>query len=197
MAANDFAQISEDGHTLVVSQLLKLNPARQKNILRFWLKRLRLPAPDTIKLKQLQRDLLHCSMDAQPKIAWMGVEVRRYQDHLYAMPPLLPHDPSLILHWEDIRQPLPLPANLGTLHLSELTQQGLVIPHNTDVTIRFRQGGEICHPVNRQGSHPLKKLFQELNVPPWRRDRIPLIYCDQQLAAVVGYCIVKNYYSRL
>jgi tRNA(Ile)-lysidine synthetase-like protein len=39
----------------------------------------------------------------------------------------------------------------------------------------------------RPHRHELKKLFQQWQVPPWERDRVPLIYIEDELVAVVGY----------
>jgi tRNA(Ile)-lysidine synthase len=39
----------------------------------------------------------------------------------------------------------------------------------------------------------LKKLFQEWRVPPWQRGQVPLIYVDDDLAAVVGYCVCEPF----
>ena len=50
--------------------------------------------------------------------------------------------------------------------------------------MRFRRGGERCQPVGREHSNSLKKLLQEYALEPWWRERIPLLYIDQQLVAV-------------
>jgi tRNA(Ile)-lysidine synthase len=52
------------------------------------------------------------------------------------------------------------------------------------LTIRFRRGGERFHPHGRCRSQALKKLLQEAGIPPWERERLPLLYCGEQLAAV-------------
>jgi tRNA(Ile)-lysidine synthase len=63
-----------------------------------------------------------------------------------------------------------------------------------NVEIRFRRGGEkICLP-GRQGHHSLKNLFQEAGIPPWERDRVPLIYLDDRLAAVGDKWISAAFY---
>ena len=61
------------------------------------------------------------------------------------------------------------------------------------LNIRFRKGGEIFHPVGRRHSQRLKKLLQEANVPPWDRESIPLIYFKDELIAVVGLWVCKQY----
>jgi tRNA(Ile)-lysidine synthase len=41
--------------------------------------------------------------------------------------------------------------------------------------------------------HALKKLFQEQGVPPWLRERTPLIYVHDQLAAVGEMLISQQF----
>jgi tRNA(ile)-lysidine synthase len=33
----------------------------------------------------------------------------------------------------------------------------------------------------------MKKIWQELSVPPWQRNRIPLIFYDRTLQSAVGF----------
>jgi TilS substrate C-terminal domain len=39
----------------------------------------------------------------------------------------------------------------------------------------------------------LKNLLQEHHVPPWQRDRLPLLYCDDDLVCVPGVVIAAEY----
>ena len=52
------------------------------------------------------------------------------------------------------------------------------------LTVRFRRGGERFRPVGRRHSQELKKLLQEAGLPPWERDRLPLLYANEALLAV-------------
>jgi tRNA(Ile)-lysidine synthase len=54
------------------------------------------------------------------------------------------------------------------------------------VTVRLRRGGERLRLDHRRPRRTLKNLFQERGVPPWRRDRLPLVYCGESLVAVPG-----------
>nr|NIR59936.1 tRNA lysidine(34) synthetase TilS [Gammaproteobacteria bacterium] len=54
------------------------------------------------------------------------------------------------------------------------------------IEIRFRQGGERFRPAGRRHSTTLKRLLQGTAMPPWLRDRVPLVYVDDELAAVAG-----------
>jgi tRNA(Ile)-lysidine synthase len=52
------------------------------------------------------------------------------------------------------------------------------------ISVRFRQGGERIHLAGHKHHSHLKKLLQAANIPPWQRDRIPLIYFDNRLIMI-------------
>ena len=58
-----------------------------------------------------------------------------------------------------------------------------------DIKVKFREGGEVCRLNGRFGAYKLKKLFQEWGVPPWERNRIPLLVSGNNLLMIVGYAI--------
>lgn len=196
LAQDDLQQVyCKEEKVLSIKKLLLLSESRQKYVVREWLQRLHFPLPSEIKLRQILHEVLLCAPDAKPKIEWQGTEIRRYQDKLYALAPLPLHDANWSSVW-DIKMPLVLPNNLGELSAKITVGDGLLLASEQPLMVRFRQGGERCRPVGRSGSHPLKKLFQEWQVPPWLRDRIPLIYVGDQLAAVAGYCVCENYAAK-
>ena len=163
-----------DGDILAVAQLAALPPGRQRAVLRQWLSMRGLPLPDRRRLHELQRQVTTASQDRQPLCTWAGVEVRCWRGGLYAGPAIHPLPGGTRLTWggSDV---LALPAGLGTLELHGATPPGRL-------EVRFREGGETCA---RGGCHrPLKKLLQELSVPPWLRARVPLVHLDGELAAV-------------
>lgn len=180
--------------TLSVGELLKLDDARQRNALRRWFKTLGLPAPWAAHLQRIQGDVLVAAEDSTPCVRWAGAEVRRYRDLMYAMPPLPAHDANAVLAW-DLDQPLILPDSNGKLIAHSVTGDGLKasLCRASTISVRFRQGGERCRPAGRGHTHILKKLLQEQGIPPWQRDRIPLIYVGDQLAAVAGLWVCEPF----
>ena len=54
------------------------------------------------------------------------------------------------------------------------------------VTIRFRQGGERLRPDCNRPRRSLKNLLREATLPPWERERLPLIFSGERLACVPG-----------
>jgi tRNA(Ile)-lysidine synthase len=52
------------------------------------------------------------------------------------------------------------------------------------VTVRSRAGGERLQPDARRPRRSLKNLLQESAIPPWERERLPLVYCGEHLVCV-------------
>src|SRR5258706_870924 len=48
--------------------------------------------------------------------------------------------------------------------------------------VRLRSGGERLKPDAKRPSRTLKNLFQEAGVPPWERERMPRLFCGEELA---------------
>lgn len=197
-AAADLAQAAPDRpDRLSISSLQTLPEPRQRNLVRYWLRQLQLPTPDSRQLHQLLHDVLTAGRDRQPCSRWPGAEVRRHRDGLYAMPPLQPHAAGQTVNWRreaSTWPPLILPG-MGTLHLEPAIGSGLrseVLAADV-LLVRFRQGGERFRPVGRPHSQELKKLLQETDIPPWERDRLPLLYTGRTLLAVVGLGIAADH----
>ncbi len=161
------------GIQLPISTLLTLDPPRQRNVIRHWLQTNDFPLPSTNKLDQILQTMLHSRHDATPLVTWSGVEVRRYQQHLYVMSPLPPHDPSWQHVW-DVQNDLVLPANIGVLKANDYR----ALAAGSPLTIQFRQGGEKVKRLGHAHHHCLKNLLQQAGIPPWLRDRIPLIFLN-------------------
>ncbi|MEJ2479240.1 MAG: tRNA lysidine(34) synthetase TilS [Acidihalobacter sp.] len=181
------ASAGEPG-TLSVAALRTLTRARLHNALRVWLADKNLPVPNAARLEQVRGRVLHASVDAQPHLRWPGGELRRYRDALYAMPPLPPHDPAQVIAWDRFDEPLDIPALGRELSVAELRSDlDALRCAGEPVNIRFRRGGERCRVRGKAHSRALKTLLQEAGVPPWERDRIPLLYVGERLQEVIGY----------
>lgn len=192
LGAQDIAaQQSAERDTLSVAQLNALQPARRRNVLRRWLAQCGLSMPSQTQLAAIENDVLLARWDATPTVTWPGACVRRYRDGLYATAPPTAHDPVWQAPWP-MYLPLTLPSGLGALQVDHVHGRGLKtrVCRTENITVRFRRGGEQCRPVGSAHTRELKNLFQEWGVPPWERDRIPLLYVGEQLAHVVGrvYC---------
>ncbi len=181
--------------TLRLDLLLTLSPERQRNLLRRWFGRMGLPLPTTAHLDRVVQDVMGADVDRTPLVRWEGAEVRRYRDRLFAMPPLAPATPDATLCWP-LEETLLLPD--GRLSAERVAGQGIKVPAGTPgvAEVRFRHGGERCRPAGRLHSHSLKKLLQERGVPPWVRQRLPLVYVAGELAAVADLWVCEPLAAR-
>ena len=185
------------GDRLPVSAIAELSEPRQRNLLRRWLRRLQLPVPDARQVRHIIHDLLTAGPDRQPCVCWPGGQVRRYRATLYAMPPLARHDPDQCWVWRPEAEGWPalkMPG-IGELRLQTTVGGGLSAAALTGaaLTVRFRQGGERFRLAGRGHRQELKKLLQEAGIPPWCRDRLPLLYQDDELLAVVGLGVAAGW----
>lgn len=190
LAGIDAGQIDcEDSSCSVpLDQLSALSIARQRNLLRFLLRRWQFALPSYQKLEELRAVMFSARVDGQPEICWDSVIARRYQNRLY-LTSAVPEQT------QPARQPLNPPPHKTVLeHGFEISWQ----PSATGIDKRFqaellyvdyRQGGEQFKPAGAPHHKPLKHWFQIWQVPPWLRQRIPLIYSDAKLLAVVGYAV--------
>jgi tRNA(Ile)-lysidine synthase len=54
------------------------------------------------------------------------------------------------------------------------------------LTLRSRRRGDRFHPFGRPGTKRLKAFLIDLKIPRWRRDRLPLLVVNGEIAWVVG-----------
>jgi tRNA(Ile)-lysidine synthase len=177
--------IGTSADKLAIERLGSLSEERQRNLLRFAIRRCGLPAPPATRLRQITTELIPAREDAQPLVSWPGAEVRRYRDKLYLLADVPdaggPGARTLRAdgNWLDLgigRGQLRLKAGVDGGIAGSAVEGGLAL--------RFRQGGEAFRPIGRQRTHKLKKLLQEDGVVPWMRERIPLFYSGDELVAV-------------
>jgi len=64
------------------------------------------------------------------------------------------------------------------------------------VTVRLRSGRERLQPDPRRPRRTLKNLFQEAGVPPWERERLPLLFCGDDLVWAPGLGVDARFHAR-
>lgn len=186
VANEDLNCLQEDGrdkNKLSIAAFKKLSKPRQKLVLRYWIKHQGYLAPSNKKIDHFFSDVLSAQADAAPVLAWQGVELRRYQDHIYIMSPLVEHNKEQVINW-NLVQEMSIPEL--DINIEPESVKPFLGDSMGTVTIRFRMGGERIF-IPQKGKHvTLKKLFQEKGVPPWERSRIPLVYVDETLVYIHG-----------
>ncbi|MCB1857108.1 MAG: tRNA lysidine(34) synthetase TilS [Gammaproteobacteria bacterium] len=179
--------------SLAIPGLSELPMPEIRVILRHWIKSLGFLVPDAGRIDEMIRETTLAAPDRHPLIRWPGAEVRRYRRRLFIRPPLPAFDNRTVLPWNG-ELPLQLPASLGQLHAVSDTKG--IMPsfwQSAAIDVRFRHKGESLRVAGRNNSRSFKKLFQEHGVPPWLRDRIPLVYLDGKLAAIADLCTLEPF----
>ena len=156
------------------------------------LARRRLPMAGASHLDKILEEVVGARKDAEPLVRWPGAEVRRYRDALYASMPLPAHDAARVVAWEP---PGTLELAHGALEAVPAEGRGVSVEccRGARLEVRFRRGGERFRPAGRRHSTTLKKLLQVSGVPPWLRERIPLLYVDGEFAAVAGLSVAHAF----
>lgn len=194
IAAVDLAAVTiQQTNAVSVSGLRQLDSVRLYNVLRYWIASSDFDRPRRSVLQEIIGNVLPAATDASPVVLWGGTEIRRYRDCLYLLRTVDDHHYTQMYAWDGV-QPLLLEKLGIELKLQQQTGAGLSREDiSRGLSVRFRQGGENIRPHGRQHSHSLKKLMQEAAIPPWQRNRIPLIYVGSELACVCGYWIAAGF----
>lgn len=152
-------------------------------MLRAFLKERGLRAPSEAKLVEMLKQL----GSASAAIPHDGVVFRRYREKIFLVKQETKSPAFKPQTWNGEAK-LSLPALGGELRFRRVSGQGIdsSLLQTHDFHVRLRSGGERLRPDARRPSRTLKNLFQEAGVPPWERERLPLLYCDGRLAWAPG-----------
>ena len=188
VAEQDLREMSNDQGRLRVPALCNLSTARQRQLLRYWLQQLGLAEPGWNQLQQLVEQVL-VQEEGGGNLQLADCCVQVYNNELYALRDLPAIEGNGFEKIDIQPQARLLPGN-GYLDFQQLQGQGLS-PHCNELELRYRQGGESISLPGRPNK-TLKKLFQESVIPPWLRDRIPLLFHHGELICVPGLGIAET-----
>ncbi|NOQ63185.1 MAG: tRNA lysidine(34) synthetase TilS [Methyloprofundus sp.] len=194
--AQMLALYQAETQSLAIPALLQHEFLNQQWIIREWLAYLAKRMPTQKIMQAILNEVLLAQADANPVVQHDGDRIQRYRDALYLVPQQVKFDLQQVIIWQDKNSPLSLPNNQQLIAVE--AQQGIAkhFWQQGRVEVRYRQGGEKIALFNRTGRHSLKKLYQEAGIAPWLRDAMPLLYIDDQLAAIAGYWVSADFYAQ-
>ena len=165
-----------------VDALQFLSSERAKNLVRWWLAQQDVVMPSKERLNEMLAQLREAKSDAKLKIQLGDVLVRRYQGFIYLEREQ--QNPPISLSWQG-ESSLRMPDGSQLIFEKKLGQ-GLALERLGGHKLRIanRAGGERFKPDLNRPTRTLKYLLQEINMPPWQRERLPLVYLDDALAVV-------------
>ncbi len=190
LAEQDLKSIEAEQASLSCARLELLSTSRLRNVLRCWLKKYGKDEPGWNLLQPITQQAF------QERHAGILLETQHYRLQIFA-------DSLHILSraWEQnlpdamtlhlrANTKVPFGSN-GVLSMQSGRGNGITKDVNA-LEVRLREGGEKIHLPGRPRK-ALKKLFQEKQVPPWLRERTPLLYADGTLICVPGIGIADGY----
>lgn len=207
LAAQDLESIGTGSRAVVqIDKLLLLSDSRRRNVLRYWLAQLKLPELGWNRLHQLANEVLLASDSAS--LDATGFQLSRYKGCLYALRELqdIPaQENAKNLLWDfggfaEFEHPVSAPPSLllpnnGSLTAKVKEGPGLAVTNCSQLQIRYRQGGESCRLAGRPNKS-LKKILQEYEIEPWFRNRVPLLYQQEQLVCIPGIGVSEEFATK-
>lgn len=193
LAQQDGACALQDD-SLQVESLRLLSSPRAKNLLRYFLYTQHAPMPQAAQLDDMLRQLCEAREDASVCVEFGAWQVRRFQDRCYVSPIMGEFEPNFASVWRGEAE-LVWPPLGRCLRFTQARGQGLSRAklQRAPVMLRLRRGGESLRPHPNASTRSLKNLLQEHLIPPWQRERWPLLYCGDDLVCVAGVDIQAEY----
>ena len=194
LAAEDLSQMTTDTQSVIRREkLMALSEPRRRNLLRYWLASLSVKELGWNQLQRLSNEVV-CS--AEGLFQSEDLHLVCFREHVYALAaeklaPDLGETSFAGAAALSASGEFTLPNN-GCLRLSEKLGAGVKRESLDSLAIRYRQGGESCRLLGRP-SKSLKKILQEIDTPPWIRNRIPLLFEGERLVCIPGVGVAEEY----
>lgn len=174
---------------LSLDALPELNAAVAARRLRDWLRLAGCRAPDRAALEEFLRQLRHAAPDAAPRLDTGSYALQRYAGAVYLLPDFpcdAPARPIPLAPGESVAVP-------GVGHVSLVpASEGIFLGAGDAPHLQWRRGGERCRLPGRRGSVSLKNYLRERELPPWWRDRVPLLWLGDELLAVGDLAVCES-----
>lgn len=149
--------------TLPIAVLDQCAPTLKNWLLRAWIKKISTVILSKKKLQLIIDEMIQAGTDKNPQLKIAHFILRRYAGALW-----LTQTPTQETLQKNIQHCL------------------TVVSAESNLPI------EILHVQYREKGHALKKLLHTWRVPPWARNDVPLVYCNDQLISV-GTQLLKRF----
>lgn len=194
IAAELFGLVHQaDNNTLDIDQLCRFDHKRRQLIIRHWFQTMSLKMPSQAFLAELFDHVIGAGITSSPMLLGQGCQFRRYRNRLYCLQDKDAEN-LLCLDWPQDAKSVKIGKHMTLTRVISTAGIPEAIWRQSKVCVKFRSGGELIALPGRRGHHRLKNLYQEIGIPPWERDAMPLIYLDERLAAVADLWISAEFY---
>jgi tRNA(Ile)-lysidine synthase len=188
LAAQDIA-LCADGACLDLQQVRQLSGERIDNLLRYWFGLHHLRMPSSAWLSEMRQQLLEAKADAQLCVTHPDCHIRRHRNRVF----LTPRDDAdrseiepQTFRWSGEAE-MRFPQFGGVLHF-EQAEQGIAADwlRAQPLQIQYRSGGERLKLALNRPTKSVKYHYQAFDVPPWERERLPLVSSGKQILFAAG-----------
>jgi tRNA(Ile)-lysidine synthase len=183
---------------LSASALTALSAPRQRNLLRYWMRVNGIEMPDEKKMEELRALAGGKFRAGHARVAYHDGQMGRFHDGLFLLPRFTSL-PAGEFSWTT-QTALALPGS-GTQLRVDAGKPGASTAlcetlRGRKLTVRLRRGGELLRLPGHKHRHSLKNLLHDIGMPPWWRERAPLVYADGELAAVANVAVGAGFMSK-
>ena len=180
LASIDAAHLLVD-NSLCLQGLSKLEVARTKNILRWWFAKNELLMPNTAQLDEVVHQLFHAKRDAEIGLKIQHLILKRYKQRAYLVKSQVKFPFEIIWKGEE---KLILPDG-NVLIFEKKFGCGLALKHlSDDLKVSNHNYPKSFKTSAPRPTKTLKHLLQDIQMPPWQRKELPLLYLSGKLVYV-------------
>ncbi len=197
MLRHDIPSAVQGDLGLCLAALQELSDARQRNVLRYWIRQATGHAPARVRLQSLLDDLCG-EAEGTGSISLGDFSIHKYKAHLYFEKSVDPEQPTTTPPVWDFASPLVF-ENAGLRLVADAVKgQGVSQASVSHVTVRARESSDRLRIHANAPSRSLKNLFQEYGIPPWQRRHLPVLGrpVDDRLIAVPGLGVDASVQAR-
>lgn len=179
------------GMDLVAKEALSIE--RRANLLRAYLALNDLAMPSEARLAEMSQQLFGARGDARVRIEHEGLTLVKFRDRV-RIERLEAQANAWHQPWHGELE-VELGANRGAVRFEPIAGEGLMAMKSAEPGWHFagRTGGERLRVHAKRPTRTLKNLLQEHDIPPWERERMPLLFHNDHLVWVPGIGIASDY----
>jgi len=191
---------TDDPAVLEAVALLELDEARQRNVLRYWMKTLGFDPPGWQMMRRLTCEILS-SRKPGARLDCIAGSIRLFGDKLVLFGTESEIAPVLnekIWPLDGIRnQNLELEGN-GELRIDwsmnadSAFSRHRIVDGVSEFKVRYRHEGDRCRLAGRP-TKALRKILQDSALPIWLRERQPLVFANDELVCVPGIGVCDGF----
>ena len=156
------------------------------------------PIDKTVKrTKKELKEIKVKPLDAELKIELTKEnEIRRYKDEIYIVQKNKQNKKNYKIVWRGESEIL-LPGG-SKLKFNKVKGKGISLEKikNKKLIISNRKGGEFFKPDLKRPTKKIKQLLQGSDLPPWEREKLPLLFLGKDLVCVPTFGVHHTYQGK-